>query len=117
MKNNIKSHIEFGLDLINEHETVEVNVKKLAKIYKVFGELISFFHQPGHYENIEEIHKYLGNKHNGMFSILCQIYYKDFEEIFPRHIKDFIESDEFYNPNFQYYRLPNKKTKKSKNKS
>jgi hypothetical protein len=107
-KNNLKNQVQFGLELLENKGKIEIDAQKIAKIYKTIGELISFFHQRGHYEKIEDIHKYMGNKNTGMFSILSQIYYKDFEDVFPDDIKEIIDSDEFYSSEFQYYRLPKK---------
>lgn len=103
-KNRIENHVKYGLEAIDDTLTIEVNLKKLLLMYKTFEELISFFHQPGHYTKIEDIEEFMGNKKTGMFSILCQIYYKDFDEILPKNIIDILESDEFYNPVKQYYK-------------
>ena len=73
-------------------------------MYKTFEELISFFHQPGHYTKTEDIEEFMGNKQSGMFSILSLICYQDFDEIFPQNIKDILEGDEFHHPFKQYYK-------------
>ncbi|AXE18253.1 hypothetical protein DR864_11110 [Runella rosea] len=103
-KNKIENHVKYGLEAIDDGLTIEVNLKKLLLMYKTFEELISFFHQPGHYTKIEDIEEFMGNKNTGMFSILSQIYYQDFDGILPQNIKDILESDEFYNPVKQYYK-------------
>lgn len=102
---SIESHVKFGLDSIDESQTIEVSLKKLVFIYKTFEELISFFHQKGHYEAIEDVHKYLGNKRTGMFSIISEIYYEEFEEIFPDYVKNMLETDVFDNPIPPYYKI------------
>ncbi len=103
-KNPIENQVFYGLDLIDENRTVEVNLKNLLLIYKTIGELISFFHQRGHYEQIEDIHKYIGNKKGGILSILSKINHKDYEEKLPQEVKDILESDDFHSPILQYYK-------------
>jgi hypothetical protein len=101
---SIINQVKYGLDSVDEKLTVEVNLKKLLFIYKTFEELISFFHQRGHYEHIEDVHTYLGSTKTGMFSILSEIYYREFDEILPDYVKEMLNKDEFYNPVKQYYR-------------
>lgn len=103
-KNPIENQIFYGLDSIDENRTVEVNLKSLLLIYKTIGELISFFHQEGHYRNIEDINKYLGHKKKGMFAILSKINYEDYEKLLPQEVKDILESDDFHSPILQYYK-------------
>jgi hypothetical protein len=103
-KNPIENQVFYGLDAIDETKTVEVNLKSLLLIYKTTQELITFFHQRGHYTNIEDIRRYMGNKNAGMFSILCKINYTDYEKFLPEEVKDILESDEFQSPVMQYYK-------------
>lgn len=103
-KNPIENQVFYGLDLIDENRTVEVNLRSLLLIYKTIGELISFFHQEGHYRSIDDINKYLGNKNKGIFAILSKINYDDYEKLLPQEVKDILESDEFQSPVMQYYK-------------
>lgn len=103
-KNPIENQVFYGLDTIDENRTVEVNLRNLLLIYKTIGELISFFHQDGHYKTVEDVHKYIGNKKTGMLSILSKINHKDYEEKLPQEVKDILESDEFQSPVMQYYK-------------
>ena len=103
-KNSIEDYLSYGLDSIDETRTVEVNLKSLLLIYKTIGELISFFHQEGHYKNIEDVREYIGDKKMGMLAILCKINYQDYENLLPQEVKNILESDEFYSPIKQYYK-------------
>jgi hypothetical protein len=103
-KEAIENHIRYGLDSVDETRTVEVNLKSLLLMYKTTQELISFFHQRGHYKNIEDIHKYMGNKKSGMLSILFKINYQDYENLLPQEVKSILESDEIYSSLKQYYK-------------
>jgi hypothetical protein len=103
-KNSIENYVYFGLDSIDETRMVEVNLKNLLLIYKTIGELISFFHQEGHYKTIEDVREYIGDKKSGMLAILCKINYQDYENLLPQEVKDILESDDFYSPIKQYYK-------------
>ncbi|GAB3941562.1 hypothetical protein GCM10028805_04880 [Spirosoma harenae] len=105
MKTNpIENQVLYGLDSIDEKLTVEVSLKKLLLIYKTVEELISFFHQPDHYNNVGDLKQYLGNKETGMYLLLSRIYYEEFDKILPQNIKDIIEGDDFHSPILQYYK-------------
>ncbi len=103
-KNPIENQVFYGLDTIDETKMVEVNLKNLLLIYKTIQELITFFHQRGHYTSIEDIHRYMGNKNAGMLSILWKINYEDYEKLLPQEVKDILENDDFQSPTLQYYK-------------
>lgn len=104
-KNAIENQVYYGIDKIDENRTVEINLRQLILIYKTISELISFFHQENHYKTIDDIHRYIGNKKTGIFSVLCKINYEDYEALLPQEVKDILESDEFYSPVKQYYKV------------
>lgn len=108
MKNNIKEYINHGLDLIDEKEFINIEARKALLIYKTIEELISFFHQRKHYQTIEDVEAFIGDKNHGMFAVLMQIYNRDFEDILPTHLKEISLDDKFYSSEKQYYKYPKK---------
>jgi hypothetical protein len=102
--NPIENQVLYVLDLISEESTIEVNLKKLLLVYKTVEELVSFFHQPDHYQSINEVREYMGDKKAGMYSLLSRIYHEEFDTMLSQAIKDIVESDDFQSPIEQYYK-------------
>lgn len=102
----INEIVEYGLDSIDPNETLTVNLKDLIYIYKSLEEFNRFFHQPMHFKKIEDVEQYLGDKDEGAFSIIGNIYYKIFDRMFPQYIKDIVEDDDFQHPKYPFYYEP-----------
>ena len=100
----IKKYVEYGLDSIDENLKVEMRTKDIALIYKTIQELMSFFHQRGHYEKTQDIHTYLGDKDNGMYSLLYEIRYGIFEKKIDDQTKEILDSDDLIYPDQKYYK-------------
>ena len=100
---SINSIVEYGLDSIDPTLTLQVNLKELLYIYKAVEELNRYFHQPGHFKKIEDLKKYLGDRNEGAYAIISNIYYKIFENMLPSDIKDIVENDDFHHPDFPFY--------------
>lgn len=99
----INEIVEYGLDTIDPDKTINVNLKDLLYIYKSIEEFNRFFHQPMHYEKVEDIKIYMGDKNEGAFSIIGNIYYKIFDRIIPESVKEIVESDDFQHPDYPFY--------------
>ena len=62
---NLREQVEFALDTIDSERTVEVPVRSLMFVYKLVEQLNSFFHQPLHYPNIKDVHRFLDGPDGG----------------------------------------------------
>ena len=99
----VNEQIEFGLDLIDPNEKVEINLKDLVHIYKTFEEFNRFFHQPSHCKNITDLATYLGNRDQGAYSVIHKMYYKLLDKYLDEDLKDKIGEGELNNPKHPYY--------------
>lgn len=101
---SIREQVEYGLERINEDDSIEVPLKDLLFVYKLIEELNRFFHQPMHYPDITSVKEYLGDyKKEGAFSLISDAYYQKFGNILPERIKEMVESDDFSHPNYPFY--------------
>ncbi len=110
MKNytDIEAQVEYGLENIDPNRKIEVSLKDFLYLHKTIDEFVRFFHQPMHYETLEDVEKFLGNKDKGAFHLLCEILYKKFyyQDVLPEDIKEMIENSKFQNPDYPYYYNP-----------
>ena len=57
----------------NENIVVEVSLDDVLRVRRLLEELVSFLHQPLHYQENEEVIKWLKG---GVYSELVQVFYK-----------------------------------------
>lgn len=95
----------YGIDeKIASDETVEVSLRDLMKIQATLAELIQFFHQPLHYQSIENIENYFGTvKHKKAFSLLHKANYEVMRRMIPERVSDMISEGEFDSPEWPFY--------------
>ena len=57
---------------------VEVDLEEVKRIYLLMEELVSFFHQPMHYDTPEKLHAFLGGagSSDGAFKKISNAYYE-----------------------------------------
>jgi hypothetical protein len=105
----VNEQIEYGLNSVNNKDTVEVGLKDFMKVYNTFSELIRFFHQEGHYHSLKDIHTYIGNVDYGAFAAMSEIFYKILPKYIPKEIDDKFGDldDPFDNPKSPYYFFEN----------
>jgi hypothetical protein len=105
---DVESQVEYGLEKIDPNRKIEVSLKDFVFMHNTIAEFVRFFHQPTHYETLEDIEKFLGDKDKGGFHLLCEILYKKFEyrKVLPKDIREMIDNSEFENPNYPYYYMP-----------
>lgn len=106
---DVKSQVEFGLEKIDPNRKIEVSLKDFLYLHNVLSEYIRFFHQPMHYETLEDVNKFLGDyKNEGHFHLVKEVFYNKFEyrDVFPKDIVEMIDNSEFENPNPPYYYKP-----------
>ena len=106
---DVKSQVEYGLEKVDPNRKIEVSLKDFLYLQNVLGEFIRFFHQPMHYETLEDVNKFLGDyKNEGAFHLLSDVFYTKFQyrDVFPKDIVEMIDNSEFQNPNSPYYYKP-----------
>lgn len=105
---DIKSQVEYGLEKIDPRRKIEVSLKDFLYMLSVVKEFERFFHQPMHYETLEEVEMFLGTKDHGAFNLLSVILYEKFywADIYPEDIKEMVNDSEFQNPDYPYYYKP-----------
>ena len=110
MKNytDVESQVEYGLEKIDPNRKIEISLKDFLYLHNVVGEFVRFFHQPMHYQSLEDVNTFLGSKNRGAFHLLCEVYYKKFQyrDVFPKDIQEMIDNSEFEHPDFPYYYKP-----------
>ncbi|MBC2605742.1 hypothetical protein [Pelagicoccus albus] len=100
----VEEQIEYGLDTIDPSEKIEMSLRDFMYLHQTIGELNRFFHQPLHYESIEDVSKFLGSKDSGAFAAMNRCYLEIMGKYLPNKISDaFDEGVQFENPNPPYY--------------
>lgn len=106
---NLKSQVEYGLEKVDPNRKIEISLKDFIFLHNLLAELVRFFHQPMHYETIEDVNEFLGNYPNeGVFQLLSDVLNKKFQyrDIFPKDIVEMFDNSEFENPDKPYYYKP-----------
>lgn len=102
---DVESQVEYGLEKIDPNRKIEVSLKDFVYMHNAIGEFIRFFHQPLHYETIEDVNKFLGDKDNGALRLLWNVFHEKFNyrDVFPEDIKAMVDDSKFENPLSPYY--------------
>jgi len=105
---DVKSQVEYGLEKIDPNRTIEVSLRDFLYLHNTIEEFVRFFHQPMHYETIEDVNKFLGDRDQGGLQLLFECLYRKFEyrATFPEDIRDMIDNSELENPIPPYYFKP-----------
>ncbi|OOH92403.1 hypothetical protein BMT54_00420 [Pasteurellaceae bacterium 15-036681] len=106
----IKEIVEYGLDKISENEMITMSLEDFIYIYRVLEEYMRFFHNPDHYQNIEDIKDYLGDiSSEGGFEVLSTAIYKKLYNVeLPNEVKNMIDDGVFEHPIYpKYYQKNN----------
>jgi len=61
---NIEEIATFGLDGVDPEEKVAVNLTDLLYVFSTLQEYQRFFHQPSHYESLEDVQRFLGSEND-----------------------------------------------------
>lgn len=104
----VEEQVTYGLDEIDPQRTIEVNLRDFLYLHNTIAELVRFFHQPMHYESLEDVERFLGGRDNGALHLLWECMYKKFEyrDVMPADVVDMIEQGVFDNPVNPYYYKP-----------
>lgn len=105
---DVESQVEYGLEKIDPNRRIEVSLKDFLYMHNVIGEFVRFFHQPMHYETLEDVERFIGNLDEGALHLLSEVYYKKFQyrDVLPKDIQEMIDNSEFENPQYPYYYKP-----------
>jgi hypothetical protein len=100
----IEDQIEYGLETIESDRKIELSLKDLMYVHQSIGEFIRFFHQPMHYQKIDDVNRFLGTIDKGAVSVLHKCYYTILRDYIPEDIKKaFNDGERFENPDPPYY--------------
>ena len=113
-----KEIVEFGLEKIPEEQTITMNLRDFMYVFGVLQEYVRFFHQPLHYQSLEDVKEFLGTvRSNDGFRVLSTAVYQKLGKVeLPENIEKMIEENGFEHPLFpEYYRVKRKKREKRKN--
>jgi hypothetical protein len=102
---NLVDYAYYGIEEnIGAQETVEVNLRDLMKVHATLAEFVQFFHQPMHYQSLEDIHEYLGSVHDDKgFKLLHSATYEIMNRMLPEKIQDLFDDSCFDNPQSPFY--------------
>ena len=73
---SVEEQVEYGLTGMDANRTVEVPLLDLLYVHQTLGEFIRFFHNPSHYPDLAAIERFLGNRNDGAFKLICDCYYQ-----------------------------------------
>jgi hypothetical protein len=102
----IKEIVEYGLEKISSEQTITINLKDFMYIYNVLQEYMRFFHNPDHYQKIDDVKNFLGTASSGGgFEVLDTALYKKIagKVKFPKEIDDLARDGGFEHPLFPKY--------------
>jgi len=108
-----KDIVEFGLNKIPEEQTITMNLRDFMYIFRSLEEYMRFFHQPLHYQTLEDVQEFLGTvRSNDGFRVLSTaVYQKLYKVELPEEIEKMIDEDVFDHPLFpKYYRVKRRKS-------
>jgi hypothetical protein len=104
---NVEEQVEYGLDTIPEDRLVSVPLRDLMYAFQTFRELVRFFHQPLHWQTLEDVSSFIGNKDSGALHLIWENYYGRLGDSLPPDIEAALDSDRFDNPKSPWYYEPN----------
>ncbi len=93
---NIEEIVTHGFKEIDPQETVEVNLKELLYVYCTLQEYQRFFHQPAHYNNLEDVKTFMGTLNdNGGFKLIHTAIHEKMGKMLPPHINELFDEGAF----------------------
>ena len=102
---SVREVVDYGLERISPDRSVSVPVRELVRLFKIFGELNAFFHQPMHYPDLDAVHAFLGSRTDGgAYQAISEAYYDTLPSLLPDDVVQIIESGELEHPKPLAYR-------------
>ncbi len=103
---NLEEIATYGFDKIRSEEKVEVNLKDLMYVFSTLQEFQRFFHQPLHYQNRNNIEKFLGTVNdNAGYKLLNTSIHTKMRDMLPKYINEKYKDGEFDSPKLPFYYL------------
>ena len=101
---DLQKIITHGFDSIDPNEKVEVNLKDLMYVYSTLQEYRRFFHQPSHYQTLDDIEDFLGSVNDQAgYKILHAAVYEKMRGMFPEHIGEKFDDGIFDSDELPFY--------------
>ena len=101
---NIEEIATFGLDEVDPDEKIEVNLKNLLYVFLTLQEYQRFFHQPLHYQSLEDVNKFLGSVNDRAgYKLLHTSIHVKMAGMFPKHIEDKFDEGDFDSKELPFY--------------
>lgn len=112
---NLEELATHGFDAIDSKEDVVVNLKDLMYVFSTLQEYQRFFHQPAHYQTMEDVDKFLGSVNDkAAFKLLHTSIHGKMRNMLPEHIKEKYGEGDFDSPKLPFY-YDETRIKKNKN--
>ena len=90
---SLEEIILHGIEDIPIDKSVNLSLKDFLLVYRIVEELRRFMHNEDHYPSMESIHKFFGDKNEGMYSILTELYLRKLDKYISKEIEEIIESN------------------------
>ena len=100
---DIGAQVEFAASKIDSERRVEISLRDLMFVFRTVGELIRFFHQPLHYQSLEDVETFIGDKDKGALHLLWTVYYDKLRDVWPDDVQKGFDDGLFDSPHFPYY--------------
>jgi hypothetical protein len=101
---NLEEIATFGFEAVDPEEKVEVNLRDLMYVFSTLQEYQRFFHQPRHYQKIEDVHRFLGSVNDSAgFKLLHTSIHEKMRGMLPDHIDEKYSEGDFDCPKLPFY--------------
>ena len=103
---SVVEQVEFAVSQIDPERRIDLSLRDLMYVFATVGELISFFHQPLHYQSLKDVETFIGANDKGALHLLWTIYYDKLRDVWPEDIQRGFDDGLFDNPHPPYYHEP-----------
>lgn len=101
---NLEEIATYGFDAIDPDEKVEVNLKDLMYVFATLQEYQRFFHQPLHYQRMEDVERFLGSvSDHAAYKLLHTSIHEKMRDMLPAHISEKYDEGDFDSPKLPFY--------------
>jgi len=95
---DVHRRVEFGLDQFDAGRTVALPLRDALSVYKLLGELVSFFHQPMHWTTPADVSEYMGTTSHGALALIWEAYNHRLRDVFPQDVAQALETGDLEPP-------------------
>lgn len=92
-----KDRVEFALESVPAERTVEVSLRSIMFVFKLFEQLNSFFHQPLHYPDLESVRRFFAGP-DGAYQLTREALEEHIRPALPRDILESLDAGRFDHP-------------------